>query len=398
MSGIHEEVQSEGGTSRRPPLVLHVVIALDGGGLERLVVDWTNARNERWPGSTWICCLDRPGALAAEVRDEAVASIHARRGRFPFDVAAVRRLRCMYGQRQKSAAGANPPLVVHSHNTAAQQYATLALVGRGIPHVHTEHGTNPHFGGWLQRLRNVWMTRATDCVVAVSEDTADALVRDQRIPREKIRVIPNGVSAHRSLSESERTALRKGLNIDEGTFVIGWTGRLAKEKGQDRLLGAFAGLDAAAHGSSVLLLAGDGRERGALERLAVEFGVQDRVRFAGFRLDGRALLDVMDLFVLPSRSEGLPVALLEAMAAGVPVMATDAGESWEIIEQGACGMKLPEDEVAWPEAVAKAMGEVAAGSDRIASQVSRARERVRQRYSLSATLTAYEEIYEGVGR
>ena len=181
MSGIHEEVQSEGGTSRRPPLVLHVVIALDGGGLERLVVDWTNARNERWPGSTWICCLDRPGALAAEVRDEAVASIHARRGRFPFDVAAVRRLRCMYGQRQKSAAGANPPLVVHSHNTAAQQYATLALVGRGIPHVHTEHGTNPHFGGWLQRLRNVWMTRATDCVVAVSEDTADALVRDQRI-------------------------------------------------------------------------------------------------------------------------------------------------------------------------------------------------------------------------
>ena len=146
------------------------------------------------------------------------------------------------------------------------------------------------------------------------------------------------------------------------------------------------------HPSSLcLLLIGDGPARAGLEQQARDLGIADYVIFAGYRADARELIPVMDLFVLPSRSEGLPVALLEAMASGVPVMATDAGESWAVIEEGGCGVKLPDDEKQWSDSFSFQLS--ALSTQTTQERVEKAKRRVKEQYSLEATLDGYERIY-----
>jgi glycosyltransferase involved in cell wall biosynthesis len=419
------------------PFVIHVVVSLDYGGLEKLVVNWTNARNERFLESTMVCCLDRPGDMAKEVVGDVVSCIDAVRSRFPMDIAAVLRIRGLV----RSV----PNAVVHSHNLAAQQYAAIALCGTGVRHVHTEHGTNPHFGGVRNRLRTWLLQKMTDRIIAVSEDTATSLVAMQRIPRDRILVIRNGIQVSTMRSAWQASDLRASLGIPEDSTVIGSVGRLAHVKGYDRLIRAFAELvsrypltvnggegrrtedrgqksDTCAGGFSgtrhatcaarlpnndsqlthsaklALRRVGDGPERGTLEVQAKELGVADRVIFAGYRSDVQACLAAMDLFVLSSRSEGLSVSLLEAMAAGVPVAVTDVGENWQVIEAGECGTLLLADENQWPATLAPFISDPCNARGVIGSRISdlrcqRARKRVAVMYSQDATLDEYEKLY-----
>lgn len=372
----------------RIPHVMHVVVSLAAGGLERLVVDWVNTRNAGVPGSTSVVCLDEPGELASSVEGACVHVVAARRSRFPFDVSAVWRLQ-RFLRREAAVAvppGERPntvplPLVVHSHNLAAWQYAALAARGIGVPHVHTEHGSNPHHGGLINRLRNRFLLRATDAIVAVSRDTAGELTAKQRIPAGRILVIPNGVSlVHAAPS---RAQVRERLGIPGDVTVIGTVGRLAEIKGQDRLIRAFAAMDGI--GNAQLLIVGDGPRRDALKELASELGVSDRTIFSGFRPDARDCLAALDLFVLPSRSEGLPVALLEAMAADIPVAATSVGDVAQVLDSGRAGTLLPGNEGEWPFVLSVCLGDL--------SRVGPARERVREQYSQERTRASYESLY-----
>ena len=428
-------------SSLSPPHVIHVVPSLDHGGLERLVVDWTNARNRRHAGSTEVVCLDKLGDLSSLVEGGHVSCLSADRSRFPWDREAVRKLRGLllggttkhaeHAKRESCAAARHAfPFrvfrmfrsspIVHSHNLAAQQYAALASFGRRIPHVHTEHGSKEHTSGWKNRVRNRLLAQITGRVVAVSDAVCESMVEKEGVPRRLIAVIPNGIASGEKPSEDKIAAMRDELGILHDAAVIGTVGRLAEVKGQDRLIRAFAALTKAqgsrpkAQGSSGasrstwLLFVGDGPARGALERQACDLGIADCVVFAGYREDARELISVMDLFVLPSRSEGLPVALLEAMAAGVPVMATDAGESWAVIEDGECGVKLPDDEDLWSTLICGQLDLVARLRQRlrrglrfaprgqrpeVGGRVEKAKWRVAEHYSLEATLDAYEQVY-----
>ena len=177
-------------------------------------------------------------------------------------------------------------------------------------------------------------------------------------------------------------------------------GRLAHVKGYDRLIRAFASLapsslnfpgasdrNANRRSAPLLLLVGDGPERSSLERLARDLGVAGRVIFAGYQADPAPYLAAMNLFVLPSRSEGLSVALLEAMAAGVPVLVTEVGANREVIADGEAGTLLPDDEERWPVALASAL------ADNAREKVAAAQARVKTHYSLETTLDQYEKIY-----
>jgi len=360
------------------PHVIHVVISLAAGGLERLVVDWTNGRNQAHPGSTTVCCLDAEGDLAPLV-DGGVVCVKADRSRQPFDFGAVRRLRrCVTARPGR--------VVVHSHNVAAWQYAAFALIGTRVRHVHTEHGTNVYVTGWRNRLRNRFLLARTDCLVAVSEDTAHAIAESYRIGRESLTVIPNGIGAVTLL---DRREARGRLGVDDAVKVMGSVGRLAEVKGYDRLIPVFADLAEKADDRWTLVLVGDGPSRGALEALATSHGIRDRVVFAGARPDARELMRAFDLFILPSRSEGLSIALLEAMSASVPVLVTDVGENRRVLDDGRCGTLLPDDEAGWGTVLAEAM----AGNG-CEGKAELALERVRAQYSQAATLAAYEVTYE----
>jgi glycosyltransferase involved in cell wall biosynthesis len=370
------------------PTLLHVVVSLAPGGLERLVVDLTNGRNERWPGRAAVCCLDEAGAMAGQLGGAPPRVMAARRDRFPMDWAAVWRLRRVVRSLAREGNAA-----VHSHNLASWQYATCATLGLGVPHVHTEHGSNPHGAGLKNRLRIRWLASRADALVAVSEDTARALAKDQGLPRERIVVVPNGLPIPPGVVTSDaRAVARRALGLDNDAWVVGAVGRLAPVKGQDRLIHAFGDLRRTTAGArAALLLIGDGPDRARLESLVGSLGLAADVRFAGHRADARDLYAAIDLFVLPSRSEGLSVALLEAMAAGCPVAATGVGESRAALADGACGRLLPDDVREWSAVLADERA--AAGGAAVSERVHRARERVRDRYSFDAMLDAYEAIY-----
>ena len=408
-----------------PPL-LHLVISLAPGGLERLVVDWTNARNRMAPGSTRLCCLDVMGELASQVKGNAVSCVDARRHRWPYDRAAVKGIRQVLrdGERAPSSLRLStqhpsppatlPPVILHAHNLAAWQYAVLvrltsrsgpsAAVPRPLRLIYTQHGANVHNLSLRDRLRARILACFTDEIIAVSEATADAMSRSLWIPRQRIKVVVNGVAGGGEESEvrsqeqgarRQRCEIRARFAIPEDAFVIGSVGRLAHIKGHDRLINAFAALHpqlslttTSLHPSPHLLLIGDGPERLALERQVELLGLAGRVTFSGFQADPVAFYQAMDLFVLPSRSEGLSISLLEAMSHGTPVAVTDVGANREVIDNGRCGLLLPDQEHAWPALLAQAM----ANPDRDA-MTRTARQRVAEKYSLQATLSGYESLY-----
>ena len=406
----HATPQLWGGCPHPPPAVphvIHLVISLAPGGLERLVIDWTNARNRLHPGSTRICCLDEPGAWAGQVEGNAMICLNAQRSRRPFDLAAVRRLRKLLScwvaglssnHPQGSPAsttqqpGNSTAVLLHSHNAAAWQYGALACSGKGIRHIHTEHGTNPHYRGLINRVRNAWLWRTTDVVVAVANPVAQALAQNQGVPENRILVIPNGISS-RDFIEPPKTVGRMSSSAyvpgktkagETPAPQLGSVGRQAKVKGYDRLIAAFARLPA----DFRLLLVGDGPERGALEQQARELGVAARVTFAGFQENPWPYYAKMDLFVLPSRSEGLSISLLEAMSAGIPVAVTDAGDSRVVVDGGRAGIILPEHENEWANLIITSLSD-----PETAQRSSIARNRVHTHYSQATTLETYERLY-----
>ncbi|GAG36484.1 unnamed protein product, partial [marine sediment metagenome] len=246
-----------------------------------------------------IYCLDARGELAGRVQGDAVLCLNADRRRFPWDMAVVRRLR---SEVRKGSID-----IVHSHNLAAQQYGVLATLGTNVRHVHTQHGANIHSQGFKDRLRARLLARFTDAIVAVSKSTADAMNGVYKIAPERIRVVHNGIQI-RSSQEKTRSVAKKDLGIAEDTFVIGSVGRLAYVKGYDHLLTAWriliSDLCLLTSGKQfMLLLVGDGPERSNLEAQARELEINDSVIFAGVQEEPEDYLELMDLFILSSRSE-----------------------------------------------------------------------------------------------
>ena len=367
------------------PTVCHLVISLAHGGLERLVVDWTNARNRRHPGSTRVCCLDEGGDLAAALAGDVLSVLRADRSRFPWDTAAVRALRQML--RDRSGQGVD---ILHSHNIAAQQYAALSAKRMPGRHFHTEHGSNAFTEGVFNRLRLRRLAKATGTLVCVSDDTASRIAPHWGLGVDGFQVIPNGVSPHPPFGAENGAAVRREFGIGADRTVIGSVGRLSMVKGYDRFLPVLAELIGRGN-PLVFLLVGDGPERDSLEGLIRELGIADEVILAGYQENGRRFYDAFDLFVLPSRSEGLSIALLEAMAARCPVVVTDAGENRIVLDEGRAGRILPNDENAW----ADTLEDILRGQGQAVSSglVTNAKQRVDDHYASAQTMQAYEDAY-----
>ncbi len=222
------------------------------------------------------------------------------------------------------------------------------------------------------------LLRRVGAVIAVSQATADPLVR-AGVSLNRVHVVPNAIDADAvaTAAEEGRAALRDVWGVNDA-FVWLALGRLSPEKGQDVLVRAFA----AVHDAE-LVLVGDGALRSSLEADAGE-----RVRFLGWRDDPWACLGAADGFVLPSRSEGLPLALLEAMAARRPIVATDVGGVADALANGRCGRLVPAEDAA---ALAEAM--CAAMEDETNAQVAAAAERVADAYGAERQARALEAVY-----
>jgi glycosyltransferase involved in cell wall biosynthesis len=354
--------------------ILQVVLTLHTGGLERIVVDLINRASSKF--EHWVCCLEETGDMAEELSSAGVPLIELRKG----DGLRPRLIREIDGLIR-----ANGISLVHTHNSAPAFYGGIGARLSGVPVVHTKHGLNL-FGQHLLNRVSFWFT---DAVVAVSESAA-RLARNEGVPPHRLRVIDNGVDMERFVNDSDvRTAQRGVLGVGADTFVIGSLGRLSPVKNHELLIRAFADLLKKGRAdNAVLLLAGDGPARAQLEELVAGIDHGGRIRFTGMLSEPEKFYPVLDAFVMPSRSEGLPVALLEAMACEVPVVVTRVGAMPRVAE--GCGIIVePGDQ----GALAAELHQLMTNGNR--GEMGQAgRREVAARYSLSSMVEQYEALYD----
>jgi glycosyltransferase involved in cell wall biosynthesis len=280
------------------------------------------------------------------------------------------------------------PSVVHSHGYRADVVDGPIARKLGIPTVSTVHGFTG--GGWKNRLyerlqRRV--LRGSDAVVAVSRSVHEMMRED--VPPHRLHFIANAWSGADECLE--RAAARHALGVDGGEFHIGWVGRLSREKGPDLFLEALTLLRDLTITASVV---GDGRERTHLVARTARCGLADRVRWHGTIPDAARLHRAFDIFVLSSRSEGTPMVLFEAMAAGTPIVATRTGGVPDVLTVHEALLVPPED----PAALADAIRSVYCDPAGAARRGAAARARLENSFALTPWLDRYDEVYEQVAR
>jgi glycosyltransferase involved in cell wall biosynthesis len=286
--------------------------------------------------------------------------------------------------------------IIHSHNYKSNFYAWRALSDNNIRWVVTNHGRR--FGPklMLYNLLDSFVVRHADRVIAVSKEIATRM-RVVGVDSKKICLIENGVSVDKFQKNIASESIRDSLGIKKDVPVIGTVGALTKEKGHMYLLHAAQKVNRI-FPEAVFLFVGDGRERKNLEKTASYLNVKDSVIFAGMRKDVPEMLSIFDVFVLPSLNEGLPMALLEAQAARVPVVATCVGAIPDVLEDRVTGMLIPPKD---PQAIAEAIIKILSDKKFASEIAQKGFERVRENFSsekmASKYITIYKELTEGTG-
>ncbi len=279
--------------------------------------------------------------------------------------------------------------VVHSHNT--QPFFDAALGSMLAPRrvlIHTDHARD--FPDKLRYMvaEHLFSWRAFR-VVGVSQHTTDNLHRYERIPRWKLRTIPNGIDGRLFDRPIDRDALRRDMGAPPGATIALFASRLEDQKDVPTLLDAFARL-AARLPTLHLAIAGQGSRAAELQARVDALGLAARIRFLGVRLDVPDLLRAADCFVLSSTWEGLPMVILEALGAGCPILATAVGGVPTAVRDGETGLLVaPRDPGAFAGALERLVGDAALRA-RLASAGQRL---FAERFSAHAMARAYEALY-----
>jgi glycosyltransferase involved in cell wall biosynthesis len=253
--------------------------------------------------------------------------------------------------------------VVHTHKYKEGVLGAIAAWRAGIPHfVRTVHGFAEPMVGWNQvksylyhAVDRLMLRRSADLIIAVSRRMAEEL-RETGFRPTMVTWIHNGVDVSQVRAARPRDAVRRELGIDPGALLIGTAGRLSPIKGQAGLLRAAARI-LETHPTARFLIVGDGPLGSQLASMASELGLDHACHFIGPRADVFDLMAALDIFVLPSLNEGIPMALLEAMTLGTPIVAAAVGGIPEVIQHRVNGLLVP---AADDQALADACLELAA--------------------------------------
>lgn len=348
------------------------------GGAQRLVVDEVNEMIRLGIDVSLITLQPARGKQTFEhLCRLPAASRHALFVRSLFDIPAVMTLARLL-KREKFD-------VVVTHLWLSNTTGRIAAYFAKTPRVFSfEHNVYDHLKSarllWIDRILQRCATR----IIAVSCAVRDSLVRHGIAP-EKIVVLPNAVPlAH--FAKGGREFARHAFGVPRGSFVFITVGRLTKQKGHDNLLRAFSLLD----GTSHLIIVGEGELRQDIERLINELHIEGRVHLLGERTNISALMHAADCFVFPSRWEGVGIAMIEALAAGLPVIATNFDAAKEVVTHGENGLIAPIDE---PQSLAEHMRQVESSPSLREHLASRARPSV-ARYAIEAHVQQLLAIFQ----
>lgn len=369
--------------------ILHLITSSGVGGSELAL--WQLLRRldrSRWEST--VVSLKPPGETAARIRDLGIEVLSPGIGEETGAFAALellleaRRLPRLLGGRQFD--------IVHSLLFRAHLLGRLAAPRVGARAVVNSYRSSSEAGsGWLLRADRWTRSRVTRFHLQ-SPGLAAALQNRLGVESGRCVVIPNGID----LTEADaalalgRDEARRRLGLFPTDLAVACVGRLHEEKGVTHLVGAFHAL-LQAHPTARLLLAGDGPARRQLETMVEALRLGPFVRFLGTLADPWPLLAAADVFALPSLWEGMPNALLEAMAAGLPSVATAVGAVTEMVSEGREALLVPPGDAG---ALARALAELAASPARRREMGALARRRVEAAYRIEATVAQTERLYD----
>ncbi len=353
------------------------------GGLESVLLDLSVGLHHRGHSILLVVVLDGSLDESPIVKRALEAGIEVRR-----IVVPPRAYRAEY-RAIGAAIGSWRPGVIHTHGYRSDLVAGFAARRRRVPWVTTLHGFTG--GGWKNRGYEWLQLRAcrrAAGAVAVSRQLG-ARLEQSGVDPARIHLIPNAWSETDPVGRDEA---RRALAIPaDGPPVIGWVGRFSPEKDADLFLDALALLPNLPWRASLI---GIGRERGRLEEKARALGILARVTWHGLVPGAARYFGALDLFVLSSRTEGTPIALLEAMAARVPIVSTAVGGVPDVVGPAEALLVPPEN----PAALAEAIAEVLANRDAALRRASAARVRLEEHFSSAPWLDAHERLYARAAR
>ncbi|MGH9381471.1 MAG: glycosyltransferase [Thermoanaerobaculia bacterium] len=363
--------------------ILYVIDSLKVGGAEMLLLDML--RGYRDQGHRLAVAYFSPGPLEGEVAALDVPASRVSRSGLADPRAVLRLVGLIRRQR---------PQVVHTHLWKSDLAGQLAAALAGVPvRVSTAHNVDPwRRRGALARINRLFTSRCQR-VIAVSREVHDYLVETRAYQPEKLVTIENGIDLTRFDPHRQPPAnLAATWGFEPDAPMIGVVGRLEPQKGHSVLL------EAAVHVTRELpkarfLVVGDGHLRSELEAQRSRLGLDSRVVFTGVVHDVPATLSALDAITFPSLWEGLPVALLEAMAMEKPVVATTVGGIPEVVRDGVSGVLVPPGD---PEALARGLLGVLRDPTLARRLGTQARQVVRQRYSAQTMHRRILDLYSGL--
>jgi len=361
--------------------LMQVVHSLAHGGSESLARDLA-LRLDRSRFRSSMCAMDIGGPVADDLQRAAIPFYII--GRRPgFDWRLIPKLYRLFHREQVD--------IVQTHHLTQLIYGGVGARLAGAVLVHVEH---EYFTLMSTRAKRRLRVLALLCqrVVAVGDEVGAFLLREVGLNSSRVTVIRNGVDVTRYSPQVREPRETFGLSTEDR--LIGHVARLEAEKDQKTLLFAFRSvLDT--YPNAKLVIVGDGSLRGDLEKEAKSLGIARRVGFLGLRKDVADLLPHFEVFVLSSVKEGLPLAILEAMACGRPVVATSVGELPQLIRNGVTGLTVrPGD----PASLAGAITAILERRDWAENMGRAARQLIEEKFNLTFTVSRYQALYDSLLR
>lgn len=361
--------------------VLHLIHTLDIGGAERLVLNLCRLLKKNGRFSPKVCSLTDGGGLQGEFLNSGI-EVFALNKEEGFSLGLPLKVKAIIEK--------NGIDILHTHNTGPWIYGAIVKMISKVKLVHTEH-SNIEDSDKLLLLAEKVIAFFTDAVICDSQNVADFMIRKQKMTPSKIQVILNGIDLRLFRQSIKRVEITSELGLN-GKFVIGNVARLVQVKDHETLINAFEKVRKEVP-HAVLILIGDGSLRTDLERIIAHKGLTDCVLITGFKNDVTDYLSVMDIFVLSSLSEGLSLSLLEAMAAGKPVVATAVGGNTEVVVDRKTGFLVPPKN---PHELANAILRIAKDPEMGIMMGREGCKRVCEIFNIDTMTQEYLKIYERV--
>ncbi len=359
--------------------LLHTVLNLGVGGLERLVYE-TSLLMSKHNYDIEVVCLNRLGEFADALMEHGIKVTLLQKKQTGTDLFYPRRLKKFLMEKNID--------ILQMHSGTFLYGSIAARLAKTKVVVYTDHG-RPLKETKIGILEDRLSARYADKIIAVSNELREHLVKVVGLPKKKIITIINGINTEEFAVREKSVSLLEEFNLSSDSKVIGTLGRLRTVKDHKSLIEAFE-LVIRKIPEARLMLVGDGNLKAELESLAAKRNLTDKVIFAGIRKDVPQVLNLLDVFVLSSLSEGTSISLLEAMASGLPAVVTNVGGNPSLISHNDNGLVVEPKNI---EQMAQAIIEILEDEEKYNKFQNNTLAITRQKYSIASMIANYEKVY-----